>query len=136
MTNYSINVPDNKKLVLADNEQRKPQPNYYKMGNGTTNRDKIESIDLLEELEHMSHNALRLINMIKRGMKWNVYEERVDFVIPVTAANSADVMVIKRGFAELKARDLVRRVKRGYYMINPHALITDFNKQLIIWNKI
>ena len=111
-------------------------PNYFKIGNGTMNRHKIQSIDLLQEMDNMTSSGRKFLLMIKDGMVFNTETASVVFVVKVTRETNYLKKVIKDGYKELSAKDLVRRVKRGYYMINPNAITTDYKAQLIEWNKI
>jgi hypothetical protein len=112
------------------------QPPYIKVGNGNTNKYGVKSMDLIKEMTTLSPSALKVIGWIKDGMTWDPIAESVNFVVEVSLKNSKDKLALKRGFKELHARDIVRRVKRGHYMINPNAIITDYNAQMAVWDAI
>jgi len=111
-------------------------PNYYRIGNGTMNKHKIQSIDLIKELVNCSKPAQVVLLWIKDGMVWNPYEEQIDFVVKVVPETSASKRTLKSGFKELSEKNLVRRVKRSHYMINPNAIITDYEKQIKVWSSL
>lgn len=112
------------------------KPNYYKVGNGTMNKHNIQSIDFIEELIECSKPAQTVVKWIKKGMTWDRYGDEIIFIVQVLPSSPADKQTLIKGFKELNDKGLVRRVKRSHYMINPHAIITDFNKQLIVWNEL
>lgn len=115
---------------------RVSQPNYYRIGNGTMNRQGIQARDLLKELVELSKPGQTTLMWIKDGMVWNTSTESIDFVVKVLPDTSAGKQVLKKGFKELHDKDLVRRVKRSHYMINPNALITDYPKQQAVWEAL
>jgi hypothetical protein len=56
--------------IVKSKPKTKKTPNYYRVGNGTVNKNKIESIDLLREMANMSKPAQFLVLAIKDGMSW------------------------------------------------------------------
>lgn len=132
----SISLNEDEVLVKQKRKSRVATPNYYMVGNGTMNNHKIKAINFIKEMVQMSDSARYLINKIVEEMVWNPYEERVDFVVNVVTGSETEKKKVTRGFAELSEKDLVRRVKRGYYMINPNALITDYEKQIVVWDSL
>jgi hypothetical protein len=131
----SITLKKGEKLVLQENSKQQ-QPNYYRIGNGTMNKHKIQSIDLIQEIIDSTKPAQQLIAWIKDGMQWDPYTESVTFEVKVLPETSADKQTLKRGYKELEARNLVKRTKRSHYMINPNAIIVDYNKQLAKWKSL
>ena len=134
ITHLTLELPKGKTIEVVDEVKHKKRPNYYSVGNGTINRDGVVAMDFIQELIDCSKPAQTVIGWIKDGMKWDVYERGIPFVIKVVPGTNAGKQVLKKGFKELSDKDLVRRVKRGYYMINPHALSTDYSKQLAVWD--
>jgi hypothetical protein len=130
-----VTLYQGEKLVVERDKKFTKAPNYYKVGNGTMNKDKIQARDFIDELIGLSKPAQRVIGWIKDGMKYNPYDERVDFVVKIVPDANADKKMLQKALPELFAKDLVRRVKRGYYMIDPHAITTDFKEQLLVWNE-
>ena len=111
-------------------------PNYYRIGNGTMNRQKIKSIDLLTEFYKCSKPAQTVILWIKEEMTWCTKTEKINFIAKVVAETTAQKQILKKGLKELFCKDLVRRVKRGCYMINPNAIITDYEAQMEVWDTL
>jgi len=122
--------------LLTRKRKRVKEPNYFRIGNGTVNKHNIRSIDLIVEIVKCSKPAQTVVMWIKDGMTWNPYDERIDFVVKVQPDTSAGKKVLAKGFKELSEKDLVRRVKRSHFMINPNALITDYEAQRAQWDQL
>ena len=112
------------------------QPNYFKMGNGTLNRHGIESINLITEMVSLKKPAQHMLAYLLNHMQWNQLDKRVEFIVKVIGKDSAGKKEIQRAYKELKERNLVRRIKRGHYMVNPNAVNVDYEEQMKIWNWI
>ena len=112
------------------------QPPFLKLGNGKTNKQGVSSMDLIAEMVNMSQPALKVINWIKDEMVWNPITEQIEFIAKVVPETNTDKRILKKGYKELFAKDVVRRVKRSHYMINPKAIITSYEEQMKIWNNL
>lgn len=80
--------------------------------------------------------AQLLLDWIISGMVYDPADEAVRFIVKVTGDTSTQKQYIKNGYKELFEKDLVRRVKRGHYMVNPNAIITDYAKQMAVWETL
>ena len=121
---------------LVKEKHNVKQPNYFRIGNGTMNKHNIKAINLIAELCTMSDSGRYLVNMIQERMVYNPYDNMVEFAVRVEADTDAEKKRLTRGFKELYEKDLVRRVKRGHYMLNPNAIITDYDRQIVVWDKL
>lgn len=109
----------------------KKQPNYFMIGNGTMNKNKVCSIDLLRELANSTKAEQYLLLAIKDGIN---YENGYAPIVKVIGNTSTAKQYIKSGYKSLYERNLVVRVKKAHYMINPNALIPlDYEKALQVW---
>lgn len=121
----SVTVDKKTKLVR--------KPNYFMIGNGTMNRHQIYGIDLLTELANSSKAGQYLILAIKDGI---TYENEYNPIVKVVGKTKYEQNMIIAGYKELVERDLVRRVKKSYYMINPNALIPlDYEQAMLDWEQ-
>lgn len=132
VTHLVLNADETLKKVKV---KKVVEPNYFRIGNGTMNRSGIQSIDLVRELVNMSKPAQTVLLWIKDGMVWNSYENRIEFVVRIKPETDAQKQMLKKGLKELFAKDLVRRVSMGRYMINPNAIITNYEAQMLEWNR-
>lgn len=132
VTHLVLNADETLKKVKV---KKVVEPNYFRIGNGTMNKNGIQSIDLVRELVNMSKPAQTVLLWIKDGMVWNSYENRIEFVVRIKPETDAQKQMLKKGLKELFAKDLVRRVSMGRYMINPNAVITNYEAQMVEWSR-
>ena len=107
---------------------------YYRVGNGTMNKHKIQSIDLLEEVMAMSKPAQMVVRLIKDQI---TYDRDYNPVVKISrkTLTKSEQNYLDKGLKELFAKDLVRRIKQGHYMINPNALIPpNYEEALALWD--
>ena len=117
----TISLKDDEELLLTKQSRYKATPNYYKIGNGTySTRYKMDSRDLLKEVLRMTAAEQWMFNLLKENLL--VYNSTEVSLVDVELS-SADKQKLKLGYSRLREKDLVRRVKRQHYMINPTALI-------------
>jgi len=109
------------------------QPNYIKIGNGTMNKHKIKSINLVKVMNEVSSNGRALITAIVDGMVFNPHTGKVDFIVVVTTGDAITKRQLTQGYKELVELELVKRVSRSKYMLNPNAVVTDYSEQLAVW---
>ena len=118
---------------VSVSKKTKAGPNYYRVGNGTMNKDKIKSMDLLQEIADATKSGQYLILAIKNGI---TYDTDYNPVVKVVGKSKYEQDMISAGYKELLARDLVVRVKRSYYMLNPNALIPlDYTAAIKVWDE-
>lgn len=131
--NVMISLGDDE--VIVKQKRHRVAPNYIRIGNGSMNKHKIKSINLIEEMFKSAKAGQWLINMIQQGINYeNEYSPVV--LIRKNELTPLQQKYLKEGYKELVCRDLVRRIKNGYYMINPNALIPpDYEKALAIWEE-
>ena len=110
-----------------------PKPNCYMVGNGIMNKYNIQAIDMIRELANSTKAEQFLLLAIKDGICYGNDYSPIVKVIPETETQR---QYIKLGYKSLLARELVIRVKKSHYMINPNALIPiDYEGALRIWEE-
>ena len=126
-------ISPGEQVMVEEKQKRATKPNYFMIGNGTMNKHKIYGIDLLKELANSTKAEQFLLLAIKDGICYgNAYSPIVK-VIPETETQR---QYIKLGYKSLLARELVIRIKKSHYMINPNALIPiDYEGSLRIWEE-
>lgn len=125
---------DPTETVSIEKKTKVSKPNYFMIGNGTMNKNKIYGIDLLREMSMSSKAGQALILWIKDGI---VFENGYSHIVKIVASTLTkyEQKLLVEGYKELRARDLVRRTKKSHYMINPNALIPlDYEQAMIDWN--
>jgi hypothetical protein len=121
--------------ILVKKKLTAKRPNFYMVGNGTMSKRGIKAVDLLDEIMKMTKAEQYVIRVIKEEI---TYYNTTGEVAVATSALPSDTCrtTFKNGFKLLCQKDLVRRTKRGHYMINPNALIPiEYDEALTIWNK-
>jgi len=109
---------------------------YIRVGDGNMSRYHKQSINLLREMETLSKPAIQFINTLIEGMRFDYQSGEVIIDVFYKPQTTIEKLMVSRGFRELFARDLVRRIRRSHYIVNPYAIVTDTEKQLEIWNTV
>ena len=133
-----VNVHLEKDEILEKKKKTEPKPAYQKIGNGIMNHKiKHRSIDLLKEIAQMNADEKFCFFAIKDKIHFDPHKN--DFIYQVNISptrifSSSDAVKFRRGFKLLESKDIVRRVKRGVYMITPLGLIpNNFAEELKVW---
>ena len=125
VTQRVLSIPEGKTLTLTDAKVRPKQPNYYRVGNGTMNKHNIQAIDFIDAVMDMTKPEQFLIKEIKQGFYYDRDLEGFTYITKIDSRllTSTQKQYIVLGYKLLHNKGLVKRVKRGYYMINPNALV-------------
>ena len=126
-------ISPGEQVTVEEKQKRATKPNYFMIGNGTMNKHKIYGIDLLRELASSTKAEQFLLLAIKDGICYGNDYSPIVKVVPETETQR---QYIKLGYKSLLARELVIRIKKSHYMINPNALIPiDYEGSLRIWEE-
>ena len=94
----------------------------------------IVSDELIDAVCTVSKAGQFVILAIQEGI---TYENNYSPVVTINrkTLTATQQQYLVTGFKELSAKDLVRRISNGKYMINPNALVPlDYEEALQIWN--
>ena len=128
-----VYINPGEQVAVQEIQKKATKPNYFMIGNGTMNKHKIYGIDLLRELANSTKAEQFLLLAIKDGICYGNDYSPIVKVIPETETQR---QYIKLGYKSLSARELVIRIKKSHYMINPNALIPiDYEGSLRIWEE-
>ena len=126
-------ISPGEQVTVEEKQKRATKPNYFMIGNGTMNKHKIYGIDLLKELANSTKADQFLLLAIKDGI---CYGNDYSPIVKVVGETKYQQNMITEGYKSLSARELVIRVKKAHYMINPNALIPiDYEGSLRIWEE-
>lgn len=104
------------------------------VGDGTVNKDGLQSIDLLREMAKASKAEQYLLLAIINGVS---YKNGYNPVVKVIGDTSTHKQYIITGYKELHNKGLVKRIKKSHYMINPNALIPlDYDEAIELWDSL
>ena len=124
-------ISPGEQVTVEEKQKRATKPNYFMIGNGTMNKHKIYGIDLLKELANSTKAEQFLLLAIKDGI---CYGNDYSPIVKVVGETKYQQNMITEGYKSLSARELVIRVKKSHYMINPNALIPiDYEGALQVW---
>jgi hypothetical protein len=121
-------------ILVKQKAYKSKTPNYFRIGNGTMNKQGTFAIDLITEVAMASKAGQFLLLAIKNNI---IYDNNYSPVVKVIAETKHQKNMLSAGYKEMHEKGLVRRVKRGHYMINPNALIPlDYEEAKEIWDSI
>lgn len=117
----SVFLNKGQKLTVSEDIAHKDIP-YYKVGNGKTNKQgtSMNLIKLMTDLSKPEQVMIRL--MEERLDPWN--EFTLNCVrLPVSELSSTEVQYVNKAYKLLEGKNMIKRVKREYYMFNPYLII-------------
>lgn len=112
------------------------RPNHYQTGRNEMNKHGLKGIDLMDELVASTKAEQFLLIAIKNGIG---YSNEYHYVVRLRPSEYTvyQQKLLLEGYQGLFKRNLVRRVKRGHYMINPNALIPmEYKEAVEFWNTL
>jgi len=100
-------------------------------GEAKKGSDKMDSIDLIQEMSTMTKAEMYVINVIKDNTVWNFDEDTkqhyslgLAYLHPGKVFKTAsDKRRFQKGMKILHSKDLAVKVGKDTYMMNPQALI-------------
>ncbi len=140
ISQLNINLPEGKELY-AGVRNKAIRPNYYQLGSGM-NKKALErnSIDAIRELLHMTPQEAFVVEKLKsvNGLiclnEDSKYYSSCMVSIKYLNMNQKDKNRFSIGYKRLRAKDLVRRIKRQEYIINPDLIVpTYYEKEIEIY---
>ncbi len=147
ITELDLNELESNEYIKVSKHKSKKMPYHFHIGRTVRNKDgeiiyrkfggkEMESIDLLEEMDKMKSLERKVILRIKNGIEGfdSIGEVHVKF------ESNGDRVNFNKGFKALERRtpQLVKRTKRGHYMINPKAFIVNakYEAACMLWDGV
>jgi len=139
ISNIQLAIPENRILEhrLVQIEEK---PRYYKIGNGRRNTFMGKGhipLDAIKIMSEMTPQELWLINLLKDNIK--LKEEKTSSglkfrtscisVIKSSKLSSSEKQKLKTGYKRLNQKNIVKRIKREHYIINPDFIIPHFYQE-------
>ena len=130
-----LHLPKGTKLSIVADTTPSPKytekPPFIMVGNGMKNRT-YQAYPLLETLLDLSKPEAWLFRLYL-----NSYNDRTGLSTLTAPLSNSERVTASNAYKLLQQRDLVRKVKRQVYMINPCALITNQWKDHIkVWESL
>jgi len=141
----NINVPNEDLIVEVTTKKKRPKehyPGYTMVGNGRETRRGGKSMDMFEVCKKLGTAEMNLLQFFKDEIDANkiVKEENPNIVVPTKSENCTDYIKrsLKKHYAHMECLQIIRRVKRGTYIVNPMLFIPpkDYQKILAVWNSV
>ena len=135
VTNINCKIPEGHQAEVKI-IQAEQKPRYYRIGNGIRNtfmKDHV-AIDAIDELAQMTPQELWTIKLVKDNLDLiqerttSGYSMRTSCKARILSSEltSAEKQKFKTGYKRLRKKNLLRRIKRQYYILNPDFFIPHF----------
>ena len=117
------------------------KPHFNMIGTGRTFMDnkRLPAVDLLYEMSIMTKKESYAFLALRNAITYDTYSRSYSLYIPMVQTDMTPYQkkLFQSGITLLIKKDLVRRVKRGIYLINPMAIVPnkDFDLAEQIWNR-
>ena len=136
-------LPHNGEVVEVTRKKAKaePLPPYNIVGNGFSSRHGT-SLDLIDTCAKLNTAEINLLQFFRDEFTHNsiIKEELPNLIIPTHSENFTKYLSIalKKNYSHMEYQLVVRRVKRGTYMVNPDLLMPSRNYLLAKaeWNNL
>lgn len=125
--------------IVRKSESKEPLPPYNIVGNGFTSRNGT-SVDLLEVCLQMNLSEMRLLQFFRTQFTAKIINKEVDpNVIEPTRCGTFDkylATALMKNYTHLEYLQVIRRVKRGVYILNPKIFIPSkhYLEMVARWN--
>ena len=104
-------------------------PPFRLIGRGGKNKGGT-SMNLVQEMSMLSKPASWLFAELEKNLDYSGITAR----IVSSKLNESEIKRLRRGYKELRGKDLVRRVKQNTYMINPTLIIPPhYNEEMLAY---
>lgn len=136
ISQLNLEIPLGQKLetTVTSIEQR---PRYYRIGNGLRNTfmgKYHEPIDAIDQMSEMSAQELWTLKKIKdnlillevRTTKGIKFKTSCKSVVIFSDLTNAEQQKFKAGYKKLNAKNLIKRIKKEHYILNPDFFIPEF----------
>lgn len=117
-------------------------PGYTLLGNGRATRNGGYSMDILDICAELNTAEMKLLKFLRDEVDRNkmAKEKNVNLVKPTRSHEWTDYLKIamKKNYSHMECVGIIKRVRRGTYMMNPYVLIPtkDFEYHAKEWEVI
>ena len=143
-----INIPDGK-VAEVTIKKIKDIPAFYMVGNGLLNSKLPKGtpvMDFMKEAMSMTPQEQWLVLQLKENLQPEEYRTADNKIKLRTTCkvgfksgdlSKADKRKLLAGYKRLREKDIVRRIKKEYYMFNPVFLIpTEFDEEMDLYSTL
>ncbi len=128
--------------VVTEDDNPSTTLSFGMYGTGATNRKSdMQSIDIFTRMETLPSIAIEAFNVVRKNVSWDYdadakksYTLGIAYLPAIHFKSQAERTRFQKGVQVLKKEDLVKKVSRNDYMLNPRAIIpTRTNAALKVW---
>jgi len=141
--NLNITIPKGKKLKIGFENEQVSKPSYIMVGSGYITHKGTQSMDYTKELLAMTPQEGFVFNLLIDNR--DVPNEAKPYIksnysyIDNSKLTKSEKKKVYEGYKRLKSKDLVIRIKRGHYLINPKLVISNdsfWEKEMLDYAKL
>jgi hypothetical protein len=120
--------------VTTKTRIKEPYPGFTIFGNGKTTRKGGASMDILDICKELNLAEMNLMQFFRDYVEQNKMsrEKNVNLVKPAASEAWTDYLKIalKKNYPHMECLGIIKRVKRGTYMMNPNLFIPTYSVEL------
>jgi hypothetical protein len=117
--------------VTTKTKKREPYPGFTIFGNGKTTRHGGTSMDILDICKELNLAEMNLMQFFRDYIEQNKArkEKNVNLLKPTSSDEWTSYLkvALKKNYPHMECLGIIKRVKRGTYMINPHLFIPPYD---------
>ncbi len=138
----SVTSPDSSEEIIEisrKTRKKEPFPGFSIFGNGKTTRFGGKSMDIIDIFQQLNKGEMELMRFFRDEMEDSKArdERNPNQVVPTKSENFGQYLriALKKNFPHMECLGIVKRVKRGIYMLNPLLFIPAKRVEVIkdIW---
>lgn len=130
----AVGVNEVLEITRRVNKFSNPTPPWNMIGNGMSNRTGT-SVDFIDICAELNQAELKLLKFLRDMYNDNIRnkEENSNLVVPSKDANYSPYLAkaLEKNYRHLAYMEVVIRVKRGTYLLNPNLFIPTSNYRAI-----
>lgn len=138
-----VSAPDSGEVleITRKNAYKEPLPPYNIVGNGFTNRNGT-SVDVLEVCLQLNLSEMRLLQFFRTAFTTKMINriEEPNVIVPKYTANFDQYLqtALMKNYKHLEYLQVMRRMKRGVYILNPRMFIPSrgYTAMIVAWDRI
>ena len=128
--------------ITRKKREKEPYPGYTLFGNGKETKKGGKSMDILDICKDLGKPEMTLMQFLRDEMEKNKMNkvEEPNIIIPASSDGYTEYVktILKKHYAHMECLGIMKRMKRGTYMINPFLFIPTRNMESMadMWNNI
>jgi hypothetical protein len=132
-----IELTTNEKLTIFKDIRKLPP--FDKIGNGIYSNSIIgDPMDLLYEVSNFTSSERFCFFIIKNKIYYDNKSKKIIYIVKnaTKGLSKSEIVKFSKGYKKLKEKNIVRKISKGTYMINPNGLIPSseqYSEAISLW---